>query len=103
MLKVCIPIGDNWNEREIWEEGYHPKLIQNEKMMIEMINYIHQNPIKKEDMLIKPNTVSILVPGIIKELKVCWILRGHGKLNSSMHPKAGALGRCALEGIQSVR
>ena len=34
-------------EYQIWEEGYHPKLIQNEKMMIEKINYIHQNPIKR--------------------------------------------------------
>ena len=44
-------------------------------------------------MLIKLNIGDILVPEIIKELKVCWILRGYGKLNSNMHPKAGALGR----------
>ena len=34
-------------EYQIWEEGFHPKLIQSEKMMIEKINYIHQNPIKR--------------------------------------------------------
>ena len=32
---------------QIWEEGFHPKLISSEKMMIEKINYIHQNPIKR--------------------------------------------------------
>ena len=34
-------------EYQIWEEGFHPKLIQSEKMMIEKINYIHLNPIKR--------------------------------------------------------
>jgi len=32
---------------QIWEEGFHPKLIQSEKMMFEKINYIHNNPIKR--------------------------------------------------------
>ena len=32
---------------QIWEEGFHPKLIQSEKMMMEKINYIHQNPVKR--------------------------------------------------------
>jgi putative transposase len=32
---------------QIWEEGFHPKLIQSEKMMIEKIDYIHNNPIKR--------------------------------------------------------
>ena len=29
----------------MWEEGYHPKLIQGEAMM--KIDYIHQNPVKR--------------------------------------------------------
>ena len=29
---------------QIWEEGFHPKLIQSEAMMFEKINYIHQIP-----------------------------------------------------------
>jgi len=29
------------------EEGYQPKLIQNEKIMIKKIKYIHNNPVKR--------------------------------------------------------
>lgn len=32
---------------QAWEEGYQPKLIQDDKIMIQKINYIHQNPIKR--------------------------------------------------------
>ena len=34
-------------EYQLWQEGIAPKLIQGEKMMIERINYIHNNPIKR--------------------------------------------------------
>jgi len=34
-------------EFQLWQEGYQPKLIQSEQMMIERINYIHNNPIKR--------------------------------------------------------
>ena len=32
---------------QLWQEGIAPKLIQSQKMMIERINYIHNNPIKR--------------------------------------------------------
>ncbi|MFZ2968406.1 MAG: transposase [Sulfuricurvum sp.] len=32
---------------QLWQEGIHPKRIQDEVMMIERINYIHQNPLKR--------------------------------------------------------
>ena len=32
---------------QIWEEGYHPKLMQTDAMIINKINYIHQNPVKR--------------------------------------------------------
>jgi len=32
---------------QLWQEGIAPKLIQNEQMMIEKINYIHNNPVKR--------------------------------------------------------
>ena len=32
---------------QLWQEGIHPKRIQDEAMMIERINYIHQNPLKR--------------------------------------------------------
>jgi REP element-mobilizing transposase RayT len=34
-------------EYQLWQEGIAPKLIQNDAMMVERINYIHQNPIKR--------------------------------------------------------
>jgi len=32
---------------QIWEEGFHPKLIQSDSMMKEKIEYIHHNPVKR--------------------------------------------------------
>lgn len=32
---------------QLWQEGFQPKLIKDEKMMIETINYIHNNPVKR--------------------------------------------------------
>ena len=32
---------------QVWEEGYQPKLIQTDAIMISKINYIHQNPVKR--------------------------------------------------------
>ncbi|MGW8169716.1 MAG: transposase [Sulfurovaceae bacterium] len=34
-------------EYQIWQEGSQPKLIQSDAMMINKINYIHQNPVKR--------------------------------------------------------
>ena len=35
------------NSYQVWEEGFHPKLIQSDIMMKEKIEYIHNNPIKR--------------------------------------------------------
>jgi len=32
---------------QLWQEGIAPKLIQGEKMMIDRIKYIHNNPVKR--------------------------------------------------------
>jgi len=32
---------------QLWQEGIQPKLIVNDKMMLERINYIHNNPVKR--------------------------------------------------------
>ena len=32
---------------QIWEEGYQPKLMQTDSMMISKIKYIHENPVKR--------------------------------------------------------
>ena len=32
---------------QVWEEGYQPKLIQNDLMLKSKIVYIHQNPVKR--------------------------------------------------------
>lgn len=32
---------------QVWEEGYQPKLMQSDEMMISKIIYIHHNPVKR--------------------------------------------------------
>ena len=32
---------------QVWEEGYQPKLMQTDSMMIAKIKYIHENPVKR--------------------------------------------------------
>jgi len=32
---------------QVWEEGYQPKLLQSDAMMISKIKYIHNNPVKR--------------------------------------------------------
>jgi REP element-mobilizing transposase RayT len=34
-------------EYQFWQEGIQPKLIQSESTMIQKINYIHNNPVKR--------------------------------------------------------
>ena len=34
-------------EYQVWQEGMQPKLISSEQMMLEKINYIHNNPLKR--------------------------------------------------------
>ena len=34
-------------EYQFWQEGVHPELIQSEEMMLQKIEYIHQNPVKR--------------------------------------------------------
>ena len=32
---------------QVWEEGYKPKLLQSDEMIISKIRYIHENPVKR--------------------------------------------------------
>ncbi len=32
---------------QVWEEGVHPQLVQNETMLRQKLDYIHQNPVKR--------------------------------------------------------
>lgn len=32
---------------QVWEEGYQPKIMQTDAMMISKIKYIHENPVKR--------------------------------------------------------
>ena len=34
-------------EYQVWQEGIQPKLIQNDAMMKDKIEYIHNNPVKR--------------------------------------------------------
>ena len=37
----------NDREHQVWEEGSHPQQIISEDMMLQKIQYIHQNPVKR--------------------------------------------------------
>ncbi len=37
----------NKSKYQVWQEGAHPQLIQNQEMAIQKIDYIHYNPIKR--------------------------------------------------------
>ena len=32
---------------QFWQEGSHPEWIQNDEMMRQKVNYIHENPVKR--------------------------------------------------------
>jgi REP element-mobilizing transposase RayT len=34
-------------QHQVWEEGSHPQLLQNEEMLRQKLGYIHQNPVKR--------------------------------------------------------
>ncbi len=34
-------------EHQIWEEGTHPQLLQNQEMLLQKLEYIHNNPVKR--------------------------------------------------------
>ena len=34
-------------EYQFWQEGSHPKVIQSDEMMVQKIEYIHNNPVKR--------------------------------------------------------
>ena len=34
-------------EYQFWQEGVHPEMIQNTQMMLQKVEYIHQNPVKR--------------------------------------------------------
>ena len=36
------------SEYQVWQEEIQPKLIQDEKTMIQKIEYVHNNPVKRE-------------------------------------------------------
>jgi hypothetical protein len=34
-------------EHQVWEEGSHPQLLQNHAMLLQKLEYIHFNPVKR--------------------------------------------------------
>jgi len=46
-LKSVKPSHKSDSEFQLWEEGFHSKQIVGDQMMIQKINYIHQNPVKR--------------------------------------------------------
>ncbi len=58
---------------QIWEDGFHPKLIQSEAMMFEKINYIHQNPVKRgyiKEVMVSCNSNRHSTTGVVERGKV---------------------------------
>ena len=35
------------SRNQLWQEGFHPEFILNDKMLIQKINYVHYNPVKR--------------------------------------------------------
>jgi REP element-mobilizing transposase RayT len=35
------------SKNQLWQEGFHPELIFNDRMLIQKIEYIHYNPVKR--------------------------------------------------------
>jgi len=35
------------SDYQVWQEGYHPQVILNEKVYEQKVNYIHNNPVKR--------------------------------------------------------
>jgi putative transposase len=35
------------SDYQVWQEGYHPELIMTEAMLIQKLEYIHSNPVKR--------------------------------------------------------
>ena len=35
------------SEHQIWQEGFHPQLIQTDEMLHQKIHYIHENPVRR--------------------------------------------------------
>jgi putative transposase len=35
------------SDYQVWQEGFHPEMITNEEMLIQKMEYIHNNPVKR--------------------------------------------------------
>jgi len=35
------------SEHQIWQEGFHPQAISNDEMMLQKLEYLHNNPVKR--------------------------------------------------------
>jgi len=75
-----------------WEEGHHPQLIQTDAMMINKIQYIHANPVKRDISMVSATGDTVL-QGTMRVWMVYWKSIGSGEI---MHevciPQARAWG-----------
>jgi putative transposase len=35
------------SQHQVWQEGFHPQMIQSEDMLVQKLEYIHHNPVKR--------------------------------------------------------
>jgi len=59
---------------QVWQESFHPEQILTEKMLMQKINYIHYNPVKR-GYVIKPedwkySSASYYLTGVQGEIKI---------------------------------
>ena len=72
---------------QFWQEGIYPEWIQNNEMMRQKIDYIHNNPVKR-GYVDEPFIGAIPVREIIWGKLVCWRFVRNGEFG--MHSHAGA-------------
>ena len=47
LLEICKRKHKKESIYQIWEEGSHPQIIENESVLIQKLDYIHQNPVMR--------------------------------------------------------
>lgn len=48
LLKASKQAYKKEQDYQLWQEGFHPKVISNEEMLRQKLEYIHNNPVKRD-------------------------------------------------------
>jgi REP element-mobilizing transposase RayT len=47
LLEMSAPHGGSPQEYKVWQDGFHPKGIESDTMLLQKIQYVHNNPVRK--------------------------------------------------------